>query len=1379
METSSHRSVGHIALVLALALASLPVARAQLVPVGGIARDFTLSNTRTGDALRLSQFAGKIVVLDFFTYWCGPCQVSSPDVELNIQKYYAARGGNAHGLPVQVLAISIDQSDKAQTDAFIRNAGLELAGDDINRSAWGQFDTGLIPTFVIINGVANSARGPQWQVLYIHAGYQGAAALRQIIDSVGPAEPPLIRTQPEGRVVLAGQPATLSVVATGSPTPTYQWLKDGTPVAGATLSAFTIAAAKVADSGSYSVMVTNPVGSVTSTPAVLSVVSAFVTPAAKEIGSARTPYQVVLTSSSSWEVTKDASWLTVSVPGGSGDANVVITAEPNTTGADRVGTVNVGGSRHTVTQRSESAPLSELWGAGSDVYGQLGVNRLLTRRTAAVVATNVRSVSSRSVHTLFVTNDGNLWAMGSGNSSALGTGSDAHRNTPVLIAADVREVSTGSSHSLFLKTDGTLWGMGSNSSGQLGLSSTAIRPSPAQIASDVQAIAAGWTHSLFLRTDGTLWAMGYNYYGQLGDGTTVNRTAPVQVATGVLSIAAGSYHSLFLKADRTLWAMGQNSSGMLGDGTTTNRPTPVLIATDVLNVSGGTFHSVFIKTDGTVWAAGYNYYGQLGDGTTYNRYLPVKVSDTAQSVAAGMYHTLILKSSGALLATGSNDDGQLGNGTMIAARTPTQIAVGVRAIAAGQGHSFWIDDTGRLWAVGADGYGQLGDGVAIQQVVPLHIASGVRLAVAGSGHSLSLKTDGSLWSVGLNSLGQLGDGNTTDRAAPIRVATSVQAMAAGGSFSLFLKSDGGLWAMGYNYSGQLGDGTTSNRLSPVQVASSVRAVAAGNSHGVFLKSDGTAWAMGYNYYGQLGDGSTTNRSTPVRIASDVQAIGAGGQHTLFVKTDGTLWGAGMNSSYQLGGTTSANRLAPVQIASDVKAVAGGYAFTLFIKQDGTLWGLGNNAVAQLGDGTTTLRRTPVQIATGVQQVAGGYTHTAFIKSDGTLWTTGENDLGQLADQTTTNRLSPVQVATNVVDVTAGNGFTLYVTAKGAPQIATQPLSQNIEAGATATFSVAASGGGTLTYQWRKNGAALTGATSAQLRIENAQAANAGNYDVVITNGAGSVTSAPATLALGSSRLSNLSVRANVGSGQVLIVGFATTGAKSVLVRGIGPGLNHLLPDIFAPADVYADPLLEVYNSGGTCIDQNDNWVSTVGPTFTAVGAFPLRDQSRDAALQCVLGGAHSVQLKGTGNGVCLIEVYDATRSYSPRLSNLSARNFVGTGADILIAGFAIDGSVPKEVLIRGVGIGLHDAFPAFFSTTDVLADPKLEIFNSANSKVGENDNWAESLAGYFNAVGAFPLNRGSRDAVLKVMLSPGTYSAQLSGVNSTTGIGLIEVYELQ
>lgn len=343
-----------------------------------------------------------------------------------------------------------------------------------------------------------------------------------------------------------------------------------------------------------------------------------------------------------------------------------------------------------------------------------------------------------------------------------------------------------------------------------------------------------------------------------------------------------------------------------------------------------------------------------------------------------------------------------------------------------------------------------------------------------------------------------------------------------------------------------------------------------------------------------------------------------------------------------------------------------------------------------------------------------------------------------------------------------------------PTITQQPASQTVLAGGSVTFTTAASGTPTPTLQWRRDGQVIAGATNATLTVANVRATDAGVYSVVATNPGGSQLSAAATLTVAvpnaNARLSNLSVRTNLAANATLIVGVAVAdGSRDVLFRGVGPTLAA-----FQVPGTLADPRLEIY-SGQTKVNENDNWAPALAPVFAGVGAFPLTNGSRDAALVAPLSpGGFTAQVPGATGGVVLVEAYDTGAAAGGRLVNVSARNRVGTGDDILIAGFTISGTGNKPLLIRAVGPTL-----AAFGVDGTLADPKLEIYNAQGVKVTENDTWTASLATTFASVGAFPLTAGSRDAALLTSLPPGGYTAQIRGSDGGTGEALVEIYELR
>jgi len=383
--------------------------------------------------------------------------------------------------------------------------------------------------------------------------------------------------------------------------------------------------------------------------------------------------------------------------------------------------------------------------------------------------------------------------------------------------------------------------------------------------------------------------------------------------------------------------------------------------------------------------------------------------------------------------------------------------------------------------------------------------------------------------------------------------------------------------------------------------------------------------------------------------------------------------------------------------------------------------------------------------------------------------------------------------TNTIGSVTSNAAVLTVTFP--PVISVQPSSQSPYAGATINVAVTASGA--TSYQWSLNGVPLPGATSTTLALNNIGTNQAGSYTVVLTNSAGSVTSAPAVVTVPyNARLTNLSARANVGTGaNVLAAGFSLSGGstKQVLLRGVGPTLGTAQ---FNVPNALAHPQLTLFDAGSVAIATNLGWSnpSTAGPStvsaqispataglMASLGAFPLTAGSADSAMVATLGttppGNYSVNVSGvnTTTGIALAEIYDADASNAPsRLTNISARANTGVGANVLTAGFVIVGTTSETVLLRGIGPGLTP-----FGITGVLARPQITVL-SGNTSLATNAGWGGSaaLSSVFAQVGAFALAPTSADAALVVTLAPGVYSAQVSGVSNTSGVALIEVYEV-
>lgn len=354
-----------------------------------------------------------------------------------------------------------------------------------------------------------------------------------------------------------------------------------------------------------------------------------------------------------------------------------------------------------------------------------------------------------------------------------------------------------------------------------------------------------------------------------------------------------------------------------------------------------------------------------------------------------------------------------------------------------------------------------------------------------------------------------------------------------------------------------------------------------------------------------------------------------------------------------------------------------------------------------------------------------------------------------------------------------------------PAFTQQPASQTVAPGGSATFTASATGG-TVTYQWRKNGTAIAGATDSMLTLSNLTTADAADYTVVASSSSGQTTSRFARLIVENphpGNLTNMSVRAVAGfGGQPLIVGFVASGTgKQILVRAIGPTLGSM----FGVPGSLADPIMEVHLPNADLAATNDDWgangmAAQMMQIFASVGAFvPASQASKDSAAVVTAEGARTVHVNGVGgtNGVVLVECYDLGAG-SGALVNVSARNHVGTGGDILIAGFIIGGNTPRRVLVRALGPRLQD-----FGVNGVLADPQLEVHATVNGQdmvFAANDNWGdEANAAEMNPLTpTLTLPAGSKDSAVLITLPPGAFTAQVKGPGTSTGEALVEIYDV-
>jgi hypothetical protein len=257
---------------------------------------------------------------------------------------------------------------------------------------------------------------------------------------------------------------------------------------------------------------------------------------------------------------------------------------------------------------------------------------------------------------------------------------------------------------------------------------------------------------------------------------------------------------------------------------------------------------------------------------------------------------------------------------------------------------------------------------------------------------------------------------------------------------------------------------------------------------------------------------------------------------------------------------------------------------------------------------------------------------------------------------------------------------------------------------------------------------------------------------------------------------NLSTRGLVQTGDnVLIGGFIVQGAasKNVIIRALGPSLTA-----FGVSNALADPTLELHDQNGTQIAFDDNWQddSNQAAQIQAANLAPT-NASESALAETLSPAGYTAIVRGINNitGVALFEVYDIDSKPPPsQLINISTRGLVQTGDDVLIGGFIVNGSTPTNVLVRAIGPSL-----TAFGISNALADPLIELHDSQGNLITSNDNWQQDSlqATQIQATGLAP--GSALESALVATLNAGSYTAIVRGANSTTGIGLVEVYNLK
>ena len=205
---------------------------------------------------------------------------------------------------------------------------------------------------------------------------------------------------------------------------------------------------------------------------------------------------------------------------------------------------------------------------------------------------------------------------------------------------------------------------------------------------------------------------------------------------------------------------------------------------------------------------------------------------------------------------------------------------------------------------------------------------------------------------------------------------------------------------------------------------------------------------------------------------------------------------------------------------------------------------------------------------------------------------------------------------------------------------------------------------------------------------------------------------------------------------------------------------------------------------------NDNWRTTVivgiitGNQVRDIinSGYAPSDGRESAIIADLAPGNYTAIVRGVNDttGVALVEVYDLGNDASSILGNISTRSFVQIDDNVMIGGFIVQGTGAKKVIIRAIGPELTQ-----FGVPDALANPRLELHNGTGALIGSNDDWQHTIIGGVIRGDQVADIRNSghaptdpSESAIIAELRPGNYTAIVRGVNDTTGVALVEVYDL-
>jgi hypothetical protein len=242
----------------------------------------------------------------------------------------------------------------------------------------------------------------------------------------------------------------------------------------------------------------------------------------------------------------------------------------------------------------------------------------------------------------------------------------------------------------------------------------------------------------------------------------------------------------------------------------------------------------------------------------------------------------------------------------------------------------------------------------------------------------------------------------------------------------------------------------------------------------------------------------------------------------------------------------------------------------------------------------------------------------------------------------------------------------------------------------------------------------------------------------------------------------------------LIGGMIATGTtgKMVIIRAIGPSLTG-----FGVPGALANPTLDLFQ-GSTLLMSNDDWNNSAQQAAIAASGLAPSNFAESAIIATLTPGqTYTAVVRGINGttGIGVVEAFDLDRAAASKLGNISTRGFVDVGDNVMIAGL-ISGPANGtniKILVRALGPTLTG-----FGVPNALANPTLDLVNASGTVIRSNDNWKDDAAqrALIEAAGLAPGN--DAEAALVETVAPGSYTAIVRGSGGTTGVALVEAYNI-